>query len=151
MVDRDLAELYEVSTKALNQAVSRNPKRFPKDFMFRLTKKEKDKVVTNCDHLSTLKYSPTNPHAFTEQGVAMLSSVLRSDRAVEVNVEIMRTFVRLRRIIASHEDLARKLAALEHKYDDHFRIVFDAIRELMKPPDPKKKPQIGFRRSKERN
>jgi len=143
MLDADLAKLYEVSTKVLNQAVKRNQRRFPADFMFRLTKHEKKELVTNCDRFQRLKYSTALPRAFTEQGVAMLSSVLNSDRAVDVNIEIMRTFVRLRQMLAAHKDLARKLAALEKKYDEQFKIVFEAIHELMTPPEePIKK--IGF-------
>jgi len=143
MLDADLAILYGVSTKALNQAVKRNRDRFPPDFMFRLTNGEKKRVVTNCDHLQSLKFSAALPHAFTEQGVAMLSTVLHSKRAVQVNIEIMRAFVRLRQMIASHAELARKLNALENKYDTQFKVVFDAIRQLMIPPELKRKP-IGF-------
>jgi hypothetical protein len=145
MLDSDLAELYGVETRALVQAVQRNRERFPGDFMFQLTRKEFEQlrsqsVISNVGR-GGRRYPP---HAFTEQGVAMLSSVLRSKRAVQVNVEIMRTFVRLRRMLATHEDLARKLDALEKKYDAQFKVVFDAIRELMKPPDePRHK--IGFR------
>ena len=143
MVDADLAALYGVPTKVLNQAVTRNKKRFPSDFMFRLTKEERHELVTNCDRLNRLKHSSVFPRAFTEQGVAMLSTVLNSDRAIQVNIEIMRAFVRLRQMLADHKDLARKLAELEKKYDEQFKIVFEAIAELMTPPD---KPQrkIGF-------
>ena len=143
MLDADLAELYGVPTKAFNQAVKRNKIRFPEDFMFRLNRHEKAEVVTNCDHLKRLKFSAGLPYAFTEQGVAMLSSVLRSERAVQVNIAIMRAFVRLRAILASHEDLARKLAEMEKKYDVHFRVVFDAIRQMMAPAE-KGRPRIGF-------
>ena len=143
MLDADLAKLYGVSTKVLNQAVKRNQRRFPADFMFRLTKHEKNELVTNCDRFQKLKHSTSLPRAFTEQGVAMLSSVLNSDRAIDVNIEIMRAFVRLRKMLAAHKDLARKLATLEKKYDDHFKVVFEAIAELMTPPEkPRKK--IGF-------
>jgi hypothetical protein len=148
MLDRDLAKLYGVATKVLNQAVKRNIKRFPEDFMFKLTKNEKNELVTNCDRFKTLKHSTVSPYVFTEQGVAMLSSVLNSERAVQVNIAIMRVFVKLREMIASHKDLARRLDALEKKYDTRFRVVFDAIRQLMIPPEPKKK-NIGFRREKE--
>ena len=143
MVDADLAALYGVPTKVLNQAVTRNKQRFPSDFMFRLTKEERHELVTNCDRLNRLKHSSVFPRAFTEQGVAMLSTVLNSDRAIQVNIEIMRAFVRLRQMLADHKDLARKLAELEKKYDEQFKIVFEAIAELMTPPD---KPQrkIGF-------
>ena len=143
MLDADLAVLYEVPTKALNQAVKRNERRFPPDFMFRLTKKEKGELVTNCDRFERLKHSSALPRAFTEQGVSMLSSVLKSDRAIDVNVEIMRAFVRLRQLMATHTDLARKLTALEQKYDEQFKVVFDAIRALM-TPSAKPRKKIGF-------
>ena len=143
MLSPDLADLYEVEPKALVQAVKRNIERFPADFMFQLNLQEfenlKSQIVTSsCGGLRR-----ATPYAFTEQGVAMLSSVLRSKRAVLVNVEIMRAFVRLRQMLAAHADLARKLAALEKRYDAQFKVVFDAIRELMIPPTGKKRP-IGF-------
>jgi hypothetical protein len=131
ILDVDLADLYDVPTKALNQAVTRNERRFPPDFMFRLTKEEKDELVTNCDRFERLKHSSAFPRAFTEQGVAMLASVLNSDTAIEVNIEIMRAFVRLRQMLSAHKDLERKLHALEGKYDKQFKVVFDAIRDLM--------------------
>ena len=144
MLDADLAELYGVETKVLNQAVRRNHGRFPADFMFQLTREEernlRSQTVTSSFHGGRRPL----PLAFTEQGVAMLSSILRSPRAVEANIEIMRAFVRLREMLQSNAQLARKLAALEQKYDAQFRIVFDAIRELMKPPATSKRP-IGFR------
>jgi hypothetical protein len=143
MLDADLARLYGVPTKALNQAVKRNAERFPVDFMFQLTAAEKAQVVTICDHLSGLKFSRTAPFAFTEQGVAMLSSVLKCQRAIAVNVEIMRAFVRLRRLLASNKELARRLDELEAKTDARFRQVFAAIRQLMAPPDPPRR-SIGF-------
>jgi len=143
MIDSDLAELYGVSTKALNQAVKRNEQRFPPDFAFSLTREEKDQLVTNCDRLRRLKHSSSLPRAFTEQGVAMLSSVLKSERAVQVNVEIMRAFVRLRQMLAAHKDLEDKIAVLEKKDDKQFKVVFEALRALMEPPQkPVKK--IGF-------
>jgi hypothetical protein len=142
MLDRDLAELYRVETKVLKQAVKRNLKRFPDDFMFVLSKQEftdlRSQIVTSS--WGGIRYAPM---AFTEQGVAMLASVLNSPRAVQVNIEIVRTFVRLRKVLSSHVDLARKLAALENKYDEQFKVVFDAIRALMAPAEkPRKK--IGF-------
>ena len=146
MIDADLASLYGVTTKALNQAVSRNEKRFPADFMLRLTRRKKDELVTNCDRLQRLKHSSALPRAFTEQGVAMLSSILNSDRAVEVNREIMRAFLRLRRILSTHTELAKKLSELEKKLKDHeekISMIFDAIRQLMAPPE-KSKIKIGF-------
>ena len=144
MIDADLAALYLVPTKVLNQAVTRNAKRFPEDFMFRLTNKEKDELVTNCDRFERLKHSSALPRAFTEQGVAMLSSVLNSERAIDVNIEIMRAFVRLRRMLASNAELAKKMDALENKYDTQFKVVFDAISQLMTPLEPSRK-HIGFK------
>ena len=145
MLDHDLADLYGVSTKALKQAVRRNSDRFPSDFMFELTHQESANLRSQFVTSSSPQWGGTRykPMAFTEQGVAMLSSVLRSKRAVQVNIEIMRAFVRLRQMLSAHKDLERKLAALEKKYDQQFRVVFDAIRALMVPPErPKKK--IGF-------
>ena len=118
MIDYDLAKLYEVPTKVLNQSVKRNVKRFPEDFMFKLTKKEKEEVVTNCDHLKHLKYSPYKPSVFTEQGVAMLSSVLKSEKAIQVNIQIMRTFTKIKEMIISNKELRRKMEEMENKYDD---------------------------------
>jgi len=143
MVDADLADLYQIPTKALNQAVKRNRDRFPGDFMFQLTKEEKAEVVTNCDHLRRLKFSPTLPYAFTEHGAVMLANVLNSQVAIQVSIQIVRAFIRLREAVGSHKDLARRLDELEKKYDTQFRVVFDAIRRLMTPPEPKKR-KIGF-------
>ena len=149
MLDADLATLYGVETKVLVQAVKRNIDRFPADFMFQLTKQEFDDLrsQTVTSSWGGRRYPP---YAFTEQGVSMLSSVLRSKRAIQVNIEIMRAFVQLRRILASHADLARKLSALEKKYDAQFKVVFDAIRGLMAPPEPKKKREIGFSPSRDK-
>jgi hypothetical protein len=146
MPDRDLAELYEIPTKALKQAVKRNIDRFPHDFMFVLTRQEfgdlRSQIVTSSSPAwGGARYEPM---VFTEQGVAMLSSVLRSKRAAQVNIEIMRAFVRLREMLTTHKDLKRKLAALEKKYDGQFKIVFEAIAELMTPPDDPPKKKIGF-------
>jgi hypothetical protein len=145
MLDDSLAALYEVEVKVLNQAVRRNADRFPADFMFQLTAEEAARLRSQIVTLETGrgKYSKYQPYAFTEQGVAMLSSVLRSKRAVRVNIEIMRAFVQLRQLLSSHADLARKLEALEKKYDAQFKVVFDAIRELTAPPEPPKR-RIGF-------
>jgi len=146
LIDRDLAELYGVSTKALNQAVKRNQQRFPPDFMFRLTQSERNELVTNCDRFKLLKHSSASPSAFTEQGVAMLSSVLNSDRAIEVNISIMRAFVRLRKLVASNASLARRLAEVEEKlgeHDEQILAIFEAIRQLMTPPERERK-KIGF-------
>jgi phage regulator Rha-like protein len=145
MLDADLAALYGVETKQLIRAVKRNLARFPDDFMFQLNEEESENLRYHFGTSSQWGGRRYPPYAFTEQGVAMLSSILKSKRAVQVNIEIMRTFVRLRRILASHADLARKLEALEKKYDAQFKIVFDAIRQLMAPsePEPPKK-RIGF-------
>ena len=150
LADSDLAGLYGVSTKVLVQAVKRNIDRFPSDFMFRLNLEEygalRSQFVTS--RWGGRRYPP---YVFTEQGVAMLSSVLNSERAIAVNIEIMRAFVKLRAMIASHKELARKLNELEKKYDDQFRVVFDAIRQLMAPPSPALiKRKIGFLRNGEK-
>jgi hypothetical protein len=167
MLDSDLATLYCVQTKVLNQAVRRNPERFPEDFMFQLTWEETERllrsqiVTLNTENgdgsskrhhnlrsqIVTSSYGGRRyqPYVFTEQGVAMLSSVLRSARAVQVNIEIMRTFVRLRQWLASNAELAKRLADLEQKYDKNFKVVFEAIRELMRESaTPKRKREIGF-------
>lgn len=144
LLDADLATLYGVTTKRLNEQVRRNRERFPADFMFRLSPKEKAEVVANCDHLQKLKFSPALPQAFTEHGAVMLASVLNSPVAVAASIQVVRAFVRLRYMLASNADLARKLAALERKYDSQFKVVFDAIRELMEPPEPGSKKPIGF-------
>jgi hypothetical protein len=147
MLDADLSELYGIPTKALNQAVKRNKDRFPEDFMFQLTRQEKEEVVTNCDHLKRLKFSPNLPYAFTKHGAIMLATVLNSPVAVQSSIHIVRAFVRLRQMLASNTELARKLYALEKKYDAQFKVVFDAIRQLMIPPE-KPKRRIGFYRKK---
>ncbi|MCX5866784.1 MAG: ORF6N domain-containing protein [Proteobacteria bacterium] len=155
MLDSDLAFLYGVETKALIQAVRRNQGRFPTDFMFQLVKEEFILLRSQIETSNLRSQSVTSrwggrrylPYAFTEQGVAMLSSVLKSPRAIMVNVEIMRTFVRLRRMLASHADLARKMDELEKKYDRQFAVVFEAIRQLMAPPpepEPPPRKKIGF-------
>ena len=145
MLDAHLATLYGVPTKVLNQAVKRNRKRFPSDFMFQLSAEEslalRSQIVTL--ERGRGRHRKYLPYAFTEQGVAMLSSVLKSERAIRVNVEITRAFVRLRAMAVSYKDLARKVEALERKYDAQFKAVFDAIRELAKPPEPRRR-AIGF-------
>jgi phage regulator Rha-like protein len=148
MLDADLAALYGIPTKVLKQAVKRNLDRFPSDFMFVLTEEEKNEVVTNCDHLTKLKFSPYLPYAFTEHGALMLANVLNSPKAVQVSVQIVRTFIRLREILATHKDLAQKLEEMEKKYDQQFKVVFEAIRQLITAPDSaqdKPKHQIGFK------
>ena len=151
ILDRTLAKLYGVSTKVLNQAVKRNPERFPPDFMFQLTLEETRELESTVlrSQIVTLKkpqgkHIKYRPYAFTEHGILMLSSVLRSDRAIQANIQIMRTFVRLRQMLASNEELTRRLDELERTYDGRFKVVFEAIRQLMKPAVPKRKP-IGFR------
>lgn len=148
IVDADLASLYGVTTKALNQAVKRNAKRFPKDFMFRLTRAEKQEVVTNCDHLASLKFSPNMPLAFTEHGAMMAASVLNSDRAVEVSLQIIRAFVRVRQLLAEHKDLAQRLAQLEASSSARFQHIYETLQLLMDEPEDEAesgKPKIGFR------
>ena len=159
LFDADLAALYGVATKALNQAVKRNRERFPADFMFRLTDREwaaiRSRNVTTSSAAAmrsqivtaSRRALGTLPYAFTEQGIAMLSSVLRSPRAVEVNIAIMRTFVQLRRLMDSNRDLARKIESMEKKYDEQFSVVFDAIKRLIAEDDARKsqpKRRIGF-------
>ena len=146
LLDADLAVLYSVDVKVLNQAVKRNIERFPVDFMFQLSAEEAASLRSQIVTLKVARgfHRKYLPYVFTEQGVAMLSTVLRSPRAVQVNIEIMRAFVRLRQMLQQNADLARKLAALENKYDAQFKVVFDAIRGLMAPPEPRRK-RIGFR------
>jgi hypothetical protein len=143
MLSPHLAELYGVETRVLVQAVKRNIDRFPEDFMFALTEEEFANLKSQIVISSWGGSRRAKPYAFTEQGVAMLSSVLRSKRAVKVNIEIMRAFVRLRQMLAAHTDLERRLDALEARYDEQFKVVFDAIRALMKPPE-KSRRKIGF-------
>ena len=144
LLDEDLAELYGVETKKLVQAVRRNLNRFPADFMFQLTKQEFKDLKSQFATSNQWGGRRTPPYAFSEQGVAMLSSVLHSTQAVQVNIEIMRTFVRLRKILASHADLAERLELLEERYDSQFRAVFDAIRQLMQP-EVVEKESIGYK------
>jgi hypothetical protein len=143
LLSTHLAELYQVEPRALVQAVKRNIKRFPSDFMFMLSSQECENLKSQFVISSWGGLRRAAPYAFTEQGVAMLSSVLRSNRAIQVNIEIMRTFVRLRQMIGACSELADKLEALEQKYDEQFKVVFDAIRELMAPPEPERH-SIGF-------
>ena len=143
LLDKDLAELYGVETRVLVQAVKRNIERFPEDFMFQLNQEEFSGLRSQIV-ISSRGGRRTMPYAFTEQGVAMLSSVLRSKQAVLVNIEIIRIFVRLRRMLQNHPELVRKLGALESKYDRQFRVIFDAIRQIMKPDPLPEKRQIGF-------
>jgi hypothetical protein len=150
MIDTDLAELYGVPTKALNQAVKRNPARFPDDFMFQLTAEEKQEVVTNCDHLDKLKFSKALPFAFTEHGAIQAANVLNSTQAAEVGVYVVRAFVRLRELLASSKELAQRLDELEQRverklesHDQAITGLIKTLRQMMAPPDVKKRP-IGF-------
>ena len=146
MLDSDLAELYGVKTKALNQAVKRNTPRFPADFMFRLTSAEADDLRRLRSQFVTLKRGEHRkflPYAFTEHGALMLANVLNSERAAQTSVQVVRAFVRLRQLLASNAELARNLNSLEKKYDAQFRVVFEAIRKLMTPEPPKRR-EIGF-------
>lgn len=146
MLDADLADLYGVPTKVLNQAVRRNIERFPTDFMFQLSKDEKQEVVTNCDHLAKLKFSSTLPCAFTEHGALMLGNVLRTERAIQASLHVVRAFVQLREMLSTHKELAAKLDALERKVGSHDQAIaglMDAIRQLMQGPASSSRP-IGF-------
>jgi hypothetical protein len=147
MIDKDIAELYGVSTKRLNEQVKRNKKRFPEDFMFSLSQEEKDEVVANCDHLKNLKYSAALPFAFTEHGAVMLASVLNSDRAIEVNIQIVRIFTRLREMLLTNKDILLKLEILDKnilRHDEEIQIIFKALKGLLNPPrEPRQR--IGFK------
>jgi len=151
LLDADLAEMYGVETRTLVQAVKRNAERFPEDFMFQLDTDEFEALNEHFGDAGRWGGRRYAPFAFTEQGVAMLSGILNSKRAVQVNIEIMRAFVRFRRMLSTHEELARKLDALERKYDEQFKVVFDAIRQLMIPPASNKAGRIGFRAPKKQS
>lgn len=149
MMDRDLAILYGVETRMLNQAVRRNVKRFPEDFMFQLTKNEMENwksqiVISDKEKMGLRK----RPYVFTENGVAMLSTVLNSERAIQVNIQIMRTFTKIREMLATHKELKKKIEEMEKKYDYQFKVVFDAIKQLIEPPQKSSK-RIGFLREKD--
>ena len=145
MLDFDLAQLYGIETRVLKQQVRRNKDRFPDDFMFELTREEWEEVITNCDNLSIYsRYKPFPPFAFSEQGVAMLSSVLRSTRAIMVNIAIMRAFVNLRQLIDANKDLIKRIDSLEEKYDKNFQLVFEAIKELIREEN-KPRQKIGYK------
>jgi hypothetical protein len=147
ILDTDLARLYGVTTKRLNEQVKRNRRRFPADFMFQFTGEEKAEVVANCDHLTKLKFSPGLPHAFTEHGAVMLASVLNSGMAIKASLYVVRAFVRLWAMLTAHKELDKKLAELERRlesHDEHIQSLFEAIRQLM-TPDPPSRPRIGFR------
>lgn len=149
MIDRDLAELYEIETKKLNQAVKRNIKRFPTDFMFKLTDEEQSELVTNCDRLQNLKHSSSNAYAFTEHGVTMLASVLNSDKAIEINVQIVRAFVQLRQFVLEHKDLTKRFQELEQYFIQYCKDnetdkkkIYEALDLLMDRTKPVK---VGFK------
>ena len=149
MIDRDLAELYEVPTKRLNEAVKRNIRRFPKDFMFQLTDEEQKELVANCDHLKNLKYSYQNAYVFTEHGVTMLASVLNSDKAIEINVQIVRAFVQLRQFVLEHKDLTKRFQELEQYFiqyckdnESDKKKIYEALDILMDRTKPAK---VGFK------
>jgi len=147
LLDRDLAELYEVPTKRLNEQVKRNLERFPEDFMFQLDRHEQRELVANCDRFARLKHSTTLPYAFTEHGAIMAASVLNSPRAVEASIFVVRAFVRLRQMLVSHEELSRRLARIEKKlteHDEDILAIVTLIRELTTPPPPQKRRRIGF-------
>jgi ORF6N domain len=151
MLDADLATLYGVPTKRLNEQVKRNARRFPADFVFQLTRAERDEVVANCDHLQRLRFSPTMPFAFTEHGALMAASVLNTPRAVDVSLYVVRAFVELRETLATHKELAKRLDELESRLERKLAIhdqaitgIMEAIRQLMAPPEPTKKRRIGF-------
>src|SRR3989337_4412137 len=143
MIDADLADIYGVTTKRLSEQVKRNRDRFPEDFMLQLTEKEKAEVVANCDHLKKLKYSPALPNVFTEHGAIMIATILNSPVAVQASIQVVRAFVKLRQILASNKELSKRFDELEKKYDAQLKVVFDAIRQLMAPPEPKRR-KIGF-------
>jgi hypothetical protein len=152
MLDSDLAELYGVTTKRLNEQVKRNLKRFPEDFMFQLTENEKQEVVANCDHLKRLKFSPNIPYAFTEHGAVMLASVLNSDRAIMVNIQIVRVFTRMRQLIETHTEILQKLDQLQKKdieQDEQIVLIFEYLRQLeqskQQQEEQANRKRIGFR------
>lgn len=151
MIDKDLAELYSVPTKRLNEQVKRNMKRFPEDFMFQLTAGEKEEVVAKCDHLKSLKFSSNLPYVFTEHGAVMLASVLNSDRAIAVNVQIVRIFTCMREMLLTHKDILLKLEQLEVRVSDHdeqITLVFEYLKQLLSSPE-EPRVKIGFKRNGE--
>ncbi len=151
MLDSDLADIYGVKTSRLNEQVKRNKDRFPTDFMFQLTSKEKIEVIANCDHLEKLKFSRTNPYAFTEHGTIMLANVLNTPTALETSVLIVRSFVKLRELLSTHKEMERKILDLESKYDKQFKLIFEAIRELMHQEQlDDNRTRIGFKINNEK-
>ena len=151
MIDRDLAELYGVSTKHLNQQVKRNTTRFPSEFMFKLTKKEKDWVVTICDHLKALRFSSALPYAFTEYGAVMLASVLNSDQAIQVNIQIVKVFTKMKEMLLTNKDILLKLEKMEKDVKENkedIAMIFEALKQLLNPQQPKRR-MIGFNRKED--
>lgn len=144
LLDHDLAKLYGVKTKRLNEQVKRNIKRFPTDFMFQLTPEEKNEVVAICDHLKNIKYSRVLPYAFTEHGAIMVATMLNTETTINMSVYIVRAFVKLRKLTLTHKDLVQKINSMEKKYDYQFKLAFNAIDGLMAPPTTKKH-RIGFK------
>lgn len=151
MIDRDLAELYGVSTKQLNQQVKRNKFRFPEDFMFQLSTQEKEEVVTICDHLTPLKYSKTLPYAFTEHGAVMLASVINSETAIQMNIQIVRVFMLLREMALTNKDILVKLMKIEKKitgHDEDLKLLFEALQNLIQEPTTERI-KIGYKANKD--
>lgn len=149
MLDRDLAELYGVTTKRLNEQVKRNNTRFPEDFMFQLTQEEKQEVVANCDHLKVLIFSPNLPFAFTEHGAVMLASVLNSETAIQANIQIVRVFTTMREIALNNKEMIKKIKKLEEKigtHDKELGVIFETLRKMLHTPPPPKRNRIGFLR-----
>lgn len=151
MIDKDLAELFGVTTKRLNEQVKRNKKRFPVDFMFQLTEDEKSEVVAFCDHLGSIKFSPNLPYVFTEHGAVMLASILNSERAIEVNIQIVRVFTRMREMLLTHKDILLQMEKMENKLTGHnadIRLIFEYLKKLL-TPSQQPRGKIGFRRLNE--
>ena len=148
MIDADLAKLYGVQTKRLNEAVKRNKKRFPNDFIFKLTKDERNELVANCDRFNKLKHSTVMPNAFTEGGVAMLSSILNSDTAIQINVQIVRAFIHIKQLLLTETSIRLTVQALEHRMDkneENTQLIMNTIQQMLNPPEPeKKKTKMGF-------
>jgi len=147
MIDRDLAELYGVTTKRLNEQVKRNKKRFPEDFMFQLTEEEKAEVVAKCNHLKVLKYSPSLPFAFTEHGAVMLASILNSETAIEVNIQVIRVFTKIREMVLTNKDILLQLEKIEKKltnHDEDISLIFKYLKQLLNTPQPPRR-KIGFK------
>ncbi len=144
MIDRDLADLYDIETKYLNRQVKRNSSRFPSEFMFQLSGEEKKELVSNCPRFETMKHSVKLPYAFTENGVAMLATVLNSERAIKMSIFIIKTFVKLREYLSTHKELEKKISDMEAKYDKQFQVVFEALKQLIRKENEPREP-VGFK------